>query len=103
LGSLSARFFESATVRAGIYETAGFGIRFSDSERAETDLPQDALVSHGYEINRRGTIVGWYGIGSRSVAALWDRDGTRTDLPSLTKPKFALRTAENASCFMALG
>ena len=72
--------------KSGVSPLKTFALRWnSDGEVSMLDLPEDAIVSHGYEINRRGTIVGWYGIGSRSVAALWDRDGTRTDLPSLTK------------------
>ena len=72
--------------KPGISPPKTFALRWnSDGAVSMLDLPEDAIVSHGYEINRRGTIVGWYGIGSRSVAALWDRDGTRTDLPSLTK------------------
>jgi hypothetical protein len=76
--------------KSGVSPPQTFALRWnSDGEVSMLDLPEDALVSHGYEINRRGTIVGWYGIGRRSVAALWDRDGTRTDLPSLTKDGIA--------------
>jgi uncharacterized membrane protein len=47
------------------------------------DVPADGMSSFGYDINKQGDIVGYYqGQGERQ-AAVWHRDGTRTDLPAV--------------------
>jgi hypothetical protein len=62
-----------------------FAIRWnSDGEVSVLDVPEDVFSSFGYEINKKGNIVGWLG-GTPPVAVIWHRDGTRTDLPSLTE------------------
>ena len=48
------------------------------------DVPEGAIASFGYDLNRRGVIVGWYSLGI-PIAALWGQDGTRLDLPSLSE------------------
>jgi hypothetical protein len=59
----------------------GGGIRVSaDGEATVLDLPEGALDSRIFDIDRRGTIVGWYHVPPRTIAALWHKDGTRTDL-----------------------
>lgn len=69
-----------------------FALRWnSDGEVSILDVPEDAVASAAYDINKRGDIVGWYSIppigggASGPVAAIWHRDGTRTDLPSLAE------------------
>ena len=46
-------------------------------------MPEGAITTFGYDINKRGDIAGFYGLGGLGKAVLWDQDGTSRDLPSL--------------------
>ena len=56
-------------VDGGVSNT--FALRWnSEGEVSVLDVPEGAIASFGYDLNRRGVIVGWYSLGI-PIAALW--------------------------------